>query len=91
MGCGADEALVCCQPIELIWAFFCFINFPILPPPPPINFPIPETANYHRPLLRIPSLAIHLDRTVNDSFKANLQTQCAPILGMGDKGWADMD
>eukprot|EP01086_Lenisia_limosa_P000399 TRINITY_DN10716_c0_g1_i1.p1 TRINITY_DN10716_c0_g1~~TRINITY_DN10716_c0_g1_i1.p1 ORF type:complete len:443 (-),score=131.68 TRINITY_DN10716_c0_g1_i1:191-1519(-) len=39
-----------------------------------------------RPLLRIPSLAIHLDRTVNDSFKANLQTQCAPILGMGDKG-----
>ena len=29
------SSLVCCQPIELILGFcFCFINFPILPPPP---------------------------------------------------------
>mgnify|MGYP003571726959 CR=1 FL=1 len=33
--------LFCCYPLcvfkptELIWAFFCFINFPFYPPPPP--------------------------------------------------------
>ncbi|KAF8605288.1 aspartyl aminopeptidase [Ceratobasidium sp. AG-I] len=37
--------------------------------------------NLKRPLLRIPSLAIHLDRTVNDSFKFNQETQFIPILG----------
>ena len=31
------STLVCCQPTELIWAFFCFINFPILPPPPSLR------------------------------------------------------
>ena len=41
--CGSDfvcfvviNPCVCCQPTELIWAFFfCFIVFPILLPPPP--------------------------------------------------------
>ena len=28
------STLMCCQPTELIWAFFCFINFPIILPPP---------------------------------------------------------
>ncbi|CEL63718.1 hypothetical protein RSOLAG1IB_05479 [Rhizoctonia solani AG-1 IB] len=37
--------------------------------------------NLKRPLLRIPTLAIHLDRTVNDNFKFNQETQFIPILG----------
>ena len=27
------STLLCCQPTELIWVFYCFINFPVLPPP----------------------------------------------------------
>ncbi|XP_019232554.1 PREDICTED: probable aspartyl aminopeptidase isoform X2 [Nicotiana attenuata] len=34
-----------------------------------------------RPLLRVPTLAIHLNRTVNqDGFKPNLETQLIPLL-----------
>ncbi|KAG9026967.1 hypothetical protein FS842_004966, partial [Serendipita sp. 407] len=36
----------------------------------------------NRPLLRIPSLAIHLDRSVNDNFKFNQETEFMPILGL---------
>lgn len=35
-----------------------------------------------RPLLRIPSLAIHLDRNVNDSFKFNQESEFTPIFGL---------
>lgn len=35
-----------------------------------------------RPLLRIPTLAIHLDRNVNDSFKFNQETEFTPIFGL---------
>ncbi|KAG5644080.1 hypothetical protein DXG03_009170 [Asterophora parasitica] len=35
-----------------------------------------------RPLIRIPTLAIHLDRNVNDSFKFNQETEFVPILGL---------
>ncbi|KAF9816318.1 hypothetical protein IEO21_04183 [Rhodonia placenta] len=35
-----------------------------------------------RPLLRIPTLAIHLDRTANDNFSFNQETEMIPIVGM---------
>ncbi|EIN10728.1 aspartyl aminopeptidase [Punctularia strigosozonata HHB-11173 SS5] len=35
-----------------------------------------------KPLIRIPTLAIHLDRNVNESLKFNQETEFVPILGL---------
>jgi aspartyl aminopeptidase len=35
-----------------------------------------------KPLLRIPTLAIHLDRTQNDAFKFNRESEFRPIIGL---------
>ncbi|MBI2705442.1 MAG: M18 family aminopeptidase [Actinobacteria bacterium] len=45
----------------------------------------PETRLFRvdRPLLRIPQLAIHLDRTVNDSLTLNPQQHLVPVWGLG--------
>ncbi|EPS62030.1 aspartyl aminopeptidase-like protein, partial [Genlisea aurea] len=37
------------------------------------------------PIMRIPTLAIHLDREVNDGFKLNKQTHLAPVLATSIK------
>ena len=51
-----------------------------------------ELVKIDRPIMRISSLAIHLDRSLNDGFKVNFQRHMAPIisdevdkqLGVGD-------
>ena len=41
----------------------------------------------HKPLARVPQLAIHLDRQINDNgLKLNAQTHLAPIWGLADGG-----
>lgn len=35
-----------------------------------------------RPLMRIPTLAIHLDRTINEAFKFNKESEFMPIAGL---------
>lgn len=40
--------------------------------------------NVDRPLLRVPQLAIHLDRSVNDGLKLDKQRHLQPVWGLGD-------
>ncbi|WP_265520328.1 M18 family aminopeptidase [Oerskovia flava] len=42
------------------------------------------------PLLRIPQLAIHLDRAVNDGLTLDKQRHTQPVWGLGDLGAADL-
>ncbi|HEX6246007.1 MAG TPA: M18 family aminopeptidase, partial [Polyangiales bacterium] len=41
--------------------------------------------NLQRAVLRIPNLAIHLNRGVNDSFVLNAQQHLVPVLGLGER------
>ncbi len=36
----------------------------------------------HRPIMRIPTLAIHLDRSANDGFTFNKEVQMTPVLAL---------
>lgn len=49
--------------------------------------PVPEARLVHlsRPLCRIPSLAIHLNREVNTKLELNAQQHLAPMFGMAGK------
>ena len=42
------------------------------------------------PLLRLPQLAIHLDRGVNDGLALNKQTHTQPVWGLGEAQFADL-
>ncbi|MFI7242994.1 M18 family aminopeptidase [Streptomyces qinglanensis] len=43
-----------------------------------------------RPLLRVPQLAIHLDRQVNDGLKLNRQRHMTPVWGLGKTEEGDL-
>ncbi|CAK7895663.1 aspartyl aminopeptidase 4 [[Candida] anglica] len=42
---------------------------------------VPKLIKIDKPLLRIPTLAIHLDRNVRESFEFNKETKLVPIAG----------
>ena len=41
--------------------------------------------NVDRDLMVVPSLAIHMDRTINDGKKLTMQTDLLPLLGLGQR------
>ncbi|WFD18160.1 aspartyl aminopeptidase [Malassezia caprae] len=45
---------------------------------------VSRLVHIRRPLLRVPTLAIHLNRSVNEAFKFNHEDQLQPILGLAD-------
>lgn len=51
----------------------------------------PRLVRFDRPMLRVPSLAIHLDRNVNtDGLKLNAQSHMAPITALASGGAFDL-
>ncbi|KAF5128848.1 hypothetical protein DV495_002863 [Geotrichum candidum] len=46
---------------------------------------VPKLVNINKPLLRIPTLAIHLNRGSADKFEFNKETQLVPIAGLVEK------
>lgn len=48
---------------------------------------VPALVRFDRPLARVPSLAIHLDRSVNDEgLKLNAQSHLAPLVALASGG-----
>lgn len=45
---------------------------------------VSKLVNLKRPLLKIPTLAIHLDRAVNEKFEFNKEAQLLPVAGLAD-------
>lgn len=53
--------------------------------------PQSHLVDFRRPLLRVPNLAIHLNRTVNtDGLKLNAQEHMVPVLGLESAGPAEL-
>lgn len=53
--------------------------------------PESHLVDFRRPLLRVPNLAIHLNRTVNtDGLKLNAQEHMVPVLGLESAGPAEL-
>ncbi len=53
--------------------------------------PSSHLVDFRRPLLRVPNLAIHLNRTVNtDGLKLNAQDHMVPVLGLESAGPAEL-
>ena len=44
-----------------------------------------KLVHVNQPLVHIPTLAIHLDRTVNEAFKFNKEEQLIPVMGLVEK------
>jgi len=53
--------------------------------------PVGHLVDFRRPLLRVPNLAIHLNRGVNtDGLKLNPQDHMVPVLGLESAGAVDL-